>query len=97
MIPIPGPAGEPVAAGAGRIFAGPESLAGPGRRLAAVHRLRGGSKKGVCRSRAAYPADIALVEDVRGESLETRLERCLPGRRRPARNRAGRHRLLPVL
>jgi hypothetical protein len=56
MIPIPGPAGEPVAAGAGRIFARPESLAGviraafgPGRRLAAVHRLRGGSKKGVYR------------------------------------------------
>jgi Phosphotransferase enzyme family len=142
-----------VTAGAGRIFAGPESLAGvvraafgPGRRLAAVDRLRGGSKKGVYRlifdngatvigylwneaenywpaaqheageshadpfsdasgadlfeashayldglgvrvpqvyllnrSRAAYPADIALVEDVPGESLETRLERGLPG------------------
>jgi hypothetical protein len=141
-----------VAAAAGRIFAGPESLAGVvraafgrGRRLAAVHRLRGGSKKGVYRltlddgatvigylwnaaenywpaaqrdagdsqadpfsdasaglfeashacldglgvrvpqvylldrSRAAYPADIALVEDVRGASLETRLERGLPG------------------
>ena len=137
----------------GRIFAGPESLAGvvraafgPGRRLAAVDRLRGGSKKGVYRltfddggtvigyvwnatenywpaaqqqagenhaypfsdasgadlfeashayldglgvrvpqvylldrSRAAYPADIALVEDVPGESLETQLERGLPG------------------
>src|ERR1022692_4623304 len=158
MIPIPEPAGEPAAAGAGRIFAEPENLAGivraafgPGRRLAAVDRLRGGSKKGVYRltldngatvigylwneaenywpdarreadqshadqshadpfsdasgaglfeashayldglgvrvpqvylldrSRAAYPADIALVEDVRGESLETRLERGLPG------------------
>jgi hypothetical protein len=31
------------------------------------------------RSRAAYPADVALVEDVRGENLETRLERGLPG------------------
>jgi hypothetical protein len=31
------------------------------------------------RSRAAYPADIALVEDVRGASLETQLERGLPG------------------
>src|ERR1022692_2260089 len=158
MIPIPEPAGEPAAAGAGRIFAEPENLAGivraafgSGRRLAAVDRLRGGSKKGVYRltldngatvigylwneaenywpdarreadqshadqshadpfsdasgaglfeashayldglgvrvpqvylldrSRAAYPADIALVEDVRGESLETRLERGLPG------------------
>src|ERR1022692_3022180 len=153
MTPVPEPAGEPVTAGAGRIFAGPENLAGvvraafgPGRRLAAVDRLRGGSKKGVYRltfddgatvigylwneaenywpaaqheageshadpfsdasgadlfeashayldglgvrvpqvylldrSRAAYPADIALVEDVRGESLETRLERGLPG------------------
>jgi Phosphotransferase enzyme family len=153
MTPMPEPAGEPATAGAGRRFAGPESLAsvvraafGPGRRLAAVDRLRGGSKKGVYRltfddgatvigylwnaaenywpaaqheageshadpfsdasgadlfeashayldglgvrvpqvylldrSRAAYPADIALVEDVRGESLETRLERGLPG------------------
>ena len=153
MIPTGEPAGEPAAAGAGRIFAEPENLAGivraafgPGRRLAAVHRLRGGSKKGVYRltlddgatvigylwnaaenywpaaqreagqsqadpfsgasgaglfeashacldglgvrvpqvylldrSRAAYPADIALVEDVRGASLETQLERDLPG------------------
>jgi Phosphotransferase enzyme family len=153
MTPIPEPAGEPVTADAGRIFAGPESLAGvvrtafgPGPRLAAVDRLRGGSKKGVYRltfhdgatvigylwnaaenywpaarretgeshadpfsdasgadlfeashayldglgvrvprvylldrSRAAYPADIALVEDVPGESLETQLERGLPG------------------
>ena len=158
MIPTGEPAGEPAAAGAGRIFAEPENLAGivraafgPGRRLAAVARLRGGSKKGVYRltfddgatvigylwneaenywpaaqreadqghadqshadpfsdasgavlfeachayldglgvrvpqvylldrSRAAYPADIALVEDVRGASLETQLERDLPG------------------
>jgi Phosphotransferase enzyme family len=147
------PAGEPAAVGAGRRFAGRESLAGivraafgPGRRLAAVDRLSGGSKKGVYRltfddggtvvgylwnatenywpgaqqqagenhadpfsdasgadlfeashayldglgvrvpqvylldrSRVAYPADIALVEDVPGESLETQLERGLPG------------------
>lgn len=153
MIPTGEPAGEPAAAGAGRRFAGPENLAGivraafgPGRRLAAVDRLRGGSKKGVYRltfddgatvigylwneaenywpaaqreageshadpfsdasgadlfeashayldglgvrvpqvylldrSRAAYPADVALVEDVPGESLETQLERGLPG------------------
>jgi hypothetical protein len=152
MTPLPEPAGEPVTADAGRIFARPESLAGvvraafgPGPRLAAVDRLRGGSKKGVYRltfddgatvigylwnaaenywpagrretgeshadpfsdasgadlfeashayldglgvrvpqvylldrSRAAYPADIALVEDVPGESLETQLERGLP-------------------
>jgi hypothetical protein len=31
------------------------------------------------RSRAGYPADIALVEDVPGASLETQLERSLPG------------------
>jgi hypothetical protein len=153
VIPTGEPAGEPAAAGAGRRFAGPESLAGvvraafgPGRRLAAADRLRGGSKKGVYRltlddgatvigylwneaenywpaaqretgeshadpfsdasdaglfeashayldglgvrvpqvylldrSRAAYPADVALVEDVPGESLETQLERGLPG------------------
>lgn len=30
-------------------------------------------------SRAAYPADVALVEDVRGENLEARLDRGLPG------------------
>jgi hypothetical protein len=33
------------------------------------------------RSRMAYPADIALVEDVRGGSLETRLEHGGPGTR----------------
>lgn len=122
---------------------------GPGRRVAAVERLRGGSKKGVYRltlddestvigyvwaaaenywpqrqgssgvdladpfsdasgaglfeashacldalgvrvprlfyldrSRTAYPADIALVEDVRGEALEARLQRDLPGGQR---------------
>jgi hypothetical protein len=56
MTSIPEPAAEPVTADAGRIFAGPESLAGvvraafgPGPRLAAVDRLRGGSKKGVYR------------------------------------------------
>jgi len=120
---------------------------GPGRRLASVERLRGGSKKGVYRltfddqstaisyvwdaaenywparqgagedrddpfsdasgieefeashahldalgvrtpriyladrSRAAYPADIALVEDVRGGDLEMQLQRGLPGAR----------------
>ncbi len=31
------------------------------------------------RSRAAYPADVALVEDVPGENLETRLGRGRPG------------------
>jgi hypothetical protein len=31
------------------------------------------------RSRAAYPADIALVEDVRGENLETQLRLRTPG------------------
>jgi hypothetical protein len=141
------------AAGAGRQFAEPASLAGvvraafgPGRRLAGVARLRGGSKKGVYRltfaddgtaigyvwaaaenywpaapheaadiradpfsdasgaglfeaahaqlsalgvrvprvylldrGRTAYPADIALVEDLRGGSLETRLERGAAG------------------
>ena len=56
MTPVPEPAGEPVTADAGRVFARPESLAGvvraafgPGPRLAAVDRLRGGSKKGVYR------------------------------------------------
>jgi hypothetical protein len=35
----------------------------------------------VDRSQTAYPADIALVQDVRGGTLETQLERDLPGTR----------------
>jgi hypothetical protein len=53
------PAGEPTAEGADRRFAKPENLVdiaraafGPGRRLTAVDRLRGGSKKGVYRPNA---------------------------------------------
>jgi len=73
---VPGESGGDLfsdASGAGQFEAGHALLHALGVRTPRVYLLD--------RSRARYPADIAVVEDVRGGTLQTQLEHGLPGAR----------------